>query len=80
MPSSMCEDEVCVLVFKPNISQSGAAFNPTSDHQQNPLQPGKVELFKEQSHYLRGTIAGTLQQETPRFAEADAHVLKFHGI
>jgi hypothetical protein len=35
----MCEDEVCVLVFKPNISQSGAAFNPTSDHQQNPLQP-----------------------------------------
>ncbi len=40
----------------------------------------KVELFKEQSHYLRGDIAATLQQETPRFAEADAHVLKFHGI
>ena len=26
--------------FKPNLSQSGAALNPTSDHQQNPLQPG----------------------------------------
>ena len=24
----MCEDEVWVLVFKPNISQSGAACNP----------------------------------------------------
>jgi hypothetical protein len=40
MPASMCDDEVRVLVFKPNISQSEAAFNPTSDHQQNPLQPG----------------------------------------
>jgi sulfite reductase (ferredoxin) len=40
----------------------------------------KVELFKEQSHYLRGNIAATLRQETPHFAEADAHVLKFHGI
>jgi sulfite reductase (ferredoxin) len=40
----------------------------------------KVELFKEQSHSLRGTIAATLQHETPRFAEADATVLKFHGI
>src|SRR5262249_8246604 len=40
MPSSKCDDEVRVLVFKPHISQSEAAFNPTSDHQQNPLQPG----------------------------------------
>src|SRR5437868_14491647 len=39
MPSSMCDDEVRVLVFKPNISQSEVAFNPTSYHQQNPLQP-----------------------------------------
>jgi hypothetical protein len=29
----------CAWGCKPNISQSGAAFNPTSDHQQNPLQP-----------------------------------------
>jgi hypothetical protein len=43
LPSSMGEDEVCVLVFKPNISPSGAAFNPTSDHQQNPLQPGPIQ-------------------------------------
>ena len=37
----MCDDEVRVLVFKPNISQSEVAFNPTSYHQQNPLQPEK---------------------------------------
>jgi hypothetical protein len=43
MPASMCDDEVRVLVFKPNISQSEAAFNPTSDHQQNPLQPERPD-------------------------------------
>src|SRR5947207_13191317 len=40
----------------------------------------KVELVKEQSHYLRGTIAGTLQQATPPYAEAHEHVLKIHGL
>ena len=36
-PASMCED---VLVRQAYISQSGAALTPTSDPQQNPLQPG----------------------------------------
>src|SRR2546423_14425468 len=45
MPSSMCDDEVRVLVFKPNISQSEVAFNPTSYHQQNPLQPATFKLL-----------------------------------
>ena len=45
-----------------------------------PEGKNKIEVFKEQSHSLRGTIATALQQETTRFAEADSHVLKFHGV
>ncbi len=40
----------------------------------------KVEVFKEQSHYLRGHIADELRAETTHFAEAEKQVLKFHGI
>jgi hypothetical protein len=39
MPSSMCEDEVLVLVFNPTSRNRGQHSTPTSDHQQNPLQP-----------------------------------------
>src|SRR4030095_12865700 len=64
MPASMCDDEVRVLVFKPNISQSEAAFNPTSDHQQNPLQPGLLNVIlviglviaPGASRVVRGTV------------------------
>ena len=44
-----------------------------------PEGKNKIEVFKEQSHSLRGTIATALQQETTRFAEADSHVLKRNG-
>ena len=43
-------------------------------------EPSKVERIKAESHGLRGTIAVELAAPTPRFTEADAQVLKFHGI
>ena len=38
-----------------------------------------IELIKEGSHYLRGTIPEELAKETTHFEEADHQLLKFHG-
>ena len=43
-------------------------------------EPSKVELIKEASRALRGTIAHDLAEDTPAFDEANVQVLKFHGI
>lgn len=40
----------------------------------------KVEQIKDQSRYLRGTLEEELQNETPAFSEANAVVLKAHGM
>lgn len=40
----------------------------------------KVETIKEQSNYLRGTIAEELQQDTPNFSEDNAVLMKAHGL
>ncbi len=43
-------------------------------------EPSKVERIKAESAGLRGTIAAELAADTTRFGEADAQLLKFHGI
>lgn len=44
-------------------------------------QPSKVELAKEASRALRGTIVETLRDDdVSHFAEDDKQILKFHGI
>jgi sulfite reductase (ferredoxin) len=43
-------------------------------------EPSKVERIKESSHALRGTIGEDLAADTPTFDEANAQLLKFHGI
>lgn len=40
----------------------------------------KVEGHKKASYHLRGTIAETLRADAPAFDEADASLLKFHGV
>ena len=40
----------------------------------------KVEVIKEGSGYLRGTIGETLAGDESHFSEADYQLLKFHGI
>ncbi|MSP13635.1 MAG: NADPH-dependent assimilatory sulfite reductase hemoprotein subunit [Chloroflexi bacterium] len=40
----------------------------------------KVEKIKEDSRYLRGTVAEELQKDTDHFSEADYQILKFHGM
>jgi len=43
-------------------------------------QPSKVERLKADSAGLRGTIAAELAEPTPRFAEGNVQLLKFHGV
>jgi len=43
-------------------------------------EPTKVERIKESSQALRGTIAEDLARDTPTFVEANAQLLKFHGV
>ncbi len=40
----------------------------------------KVEVIKENSGYLRGTIGDTLAGDGSHFSDADYQILKFHGI
>jgi sulfite reductase (ferredoxin) len=40
----------------------------------------EVELVKERSNYLRGTVKGTLESDASHFSEEEYHILKFHGI
>ncbi|MFH1066736.1 MAG: NADPH-dependent assimilatory sulfite reductase hemoprotein subunit [bacterium] len=44
------------------------------------MERSKVEDIKSASHGLRGTIAETLPTGTDHFNEADAQLLKYHGI
>ncbi len=38
-----------------------------------------VEIIKDSSNYLRGTILPELTADTPKFGKEDAQLLKFHG-
>src|SRR5687768_12170670 len=42
-------------------------------------KPSKAEANKENSRFLRGTIAAELQSNDPSFNSANAGLLKFHG-
>jgi len=43
-------------------------------------KPSKVELAKQNSQHLRGTIVETLQSDAVTFEHDDQQALKFHGI
>ncbi len=38
-----------------------------------------VEIIKDASNYLRGTIQSELKADTPKFGKGDVQLLKFHG-
>src|SRR6516165_6016164 len=44
-----------------------------------PAKRSAVELVKENSRHLRGTLAEALAQDTERFSDQDKQLLKFHG-
>src|SRR5262245_59659216 len=52
--------------------ESGAANPATAKRSQ-------VEVIKENSRHLRGTIALELLQDTDHFGDQDKQLLKFHG-
>jgi len=39
-----------------------------------------VEILKEQSQHLRGTVGETLESDASRFSEGEYQLLKFHGV
>lgn len=47
---------------------------------QSAAKKSKVELIKENSRNLRGTLAEELLQDTPKFAGDSTQLLKFHGV
>src|ERR1700722_16446556 len=51
------------------------AAEPADQHSKR----SAVELVKENSSALRGTILEELHQETEKFSDADKNLLKFHG-
>jgi len=40
----------------------------------------RVEVLKEQSHHLRGTVRATVESDAPHFSEDEYQLLKFHGV
>ncbi|OGW81333.1 MAG: sulfite reductase subunit beta [Omnitrophica bacterium GWA2_52_8] len=42
-------------------------------------KPSKVEMIKESSRFLRGTLADSLAQETTHFSADETQLLKHHG-
>jgi sulfite reductase (ferredoxin) len=56
-------------------------LDPDQGHDPDPDRPlSKIERIKEDSRALRGTIAEELGTESLTFDEANATVLKFHGV
>ncbi len=53
--------------------------NPTEIAPTAARKPSKVEHFKRESRYLRGTIAEELASDASQFSEANFQLLKFHG-
>ena len=45
----------------------------------NEPERSKAETIKEESRFLRGTIAEELAKDTTHFSDADNALLKFHG-
>jgi sulfite reductase (ferredoxin) len=48
--------------------------------QSTPPKRSGVEVLKEQSRHLRGTVSETLNSEAPKFSEDEYQLLKFHGV
>lgn len=42
-------------------------------------KPSAVEIIKENSQYLRGTLAEELAKGSDKFSDQDKQLIKFHG-
>ena len=51
-----------------------------ADENETPGKPSGVELVKQRSNHLRGTVKETLDGPASHFSEEEYHLLKFHGI
>ncbi|HKB42496.1 MAG TPA: NADPH-dependent assimilatory sulfite reductase hemoprotein subunit, partial [Gemmataceae bacterium] len=61
-----------------SIEPAAADVVTPADAPPEPKRSG-VEVVKENSRQLRGSIAEALIQDTDHFSDADKNLLKFHG-
>src|SRR5215204_3233244 len=53
--------------------------NPPSSNEPSSPKRSAVEIVKENSRGLRGSLAEELRQDSDHFGDADKQLLKFHG-
>ncbi|MGH8875402.1 MAG: NADPH-dependent assimilatory sulfite reductase hemoprotein subunit, partial [Acidimicrobiia bacterium] len=53
---------------------------PSLEPAMSSTERSTVEVAKEQSRYLRGTLAAALDHPLQPFGKDDGHILKFHGV
>lgn len=64
---------------KCNLQSIKAVATPVKPPTSLPVKRSKVEIFKEQSNYLRYPLKEELQTEAPNINEAAVQLIKFHG-
>lgn len=64
---------------KYNLQCIQAVATPVKPPTSLPVKRSKVEIFKEQSNYLRYPLKEELQTEAPNINEAAVQLIKFHG-
>src|SRR5438445_3109570 len=55
------------------------SIEPNPPQSTPPAKRSAVELIKENSRQLRGTLAEELAKDSARFNDADKQLIKFHG-
>eukprot|EP00250_Pteridium_aquilinum_P017884 c23823_g2_i1 orf=644-1027(+) len=62
-----------------NLQSVKAVAAPVKPPTSVPVKRSKVEIFKEQSNYLRYPLKEELETEAPNINEAAVQLIKFHG-
>ncbi|XP_010241252.1 PREDICTED: sulfite reductase [ferredoxin], chloroplastic-like [Nelumbo nucifera] len=81
-PSGLVPLNRCVHVFPASVSKSSpvtAVSTPVKQDTSTETKRSKVEIFKEQSNYLRFPLNEELLSEAPNINEAATQLIKFHG-
>ncbi|KAG6541887.1 hypothetical protein Mapa_016715 [Marchantia paleacea] len=61
------------------VGSGGSQVRPTATAPSPTTKRSKVEIFKEQSNFLRWPLNEDLQNDAPNVSEASTQLIKFHG-
>ncbi|KAG0485508.1 hypothetical protein HPP92_009587 [Vanilla planifolia] len=70
---------ICALPVSSSSSSSTSSVRAVSTADTTIVKRSKVEIFKEQSNFLRFPLNEELQNEAPNINEAATQLIKFHG-